>query len=644
MSLYKQLWISLILLMIASFIGSFYFSCISAKNYLEEQLSVKNIDNATTLALSLSSSPQDSLTMELFVNSQFDLGHYQFISLVDSQGQIIAVQYDDRDYREAPVWLTALFPINIKPGIANVSNGWQQVATLTLSSHVRFAYKQLWSNVKQLFYYFSLITLTFGVLGSVTLRWLTKPLQQAVSQANAIGNKRFVTTKEPRTLEFRAVIRSLNKLSAHVQNMLEDESSKLENHIKKTQRDEVTGLYNREPLLGHLTSLLNKQDEYAHGALILVRIIDLLVLNQKEGRQEIDLLLSRFGITLTEVCASHSSNGLTGRLNGSDFLVVLPACDDAAESAGREIYEKLLTVCRECGLGHAKLLASSTAYYADEDTSKILTRLDNGLQNAAYKETPSCIFIDAKVPTPTHVKQHDWRQYLNTALSKRLFNMQLVPVYSVQKALIHWEASLQLLDEQGSYIQASAFMPHVSRLGLSAQLDYRVVEMAIDHIKKNAIPLAIHLSASTLTNPPLMGKISALIQQNSQLSHYLSIQFSEHGVCQNIDGLRAFCQLLAPYKCKVGIEHAGQEIKHIGKVHDLGLHYVKIDQTFIQNINDTPAYQVYLRGFCSILHSIGLQALAMGVSHIDEWEALVHLGIDGGAGKYFADRPEKSQD
>ena len=643
MSLYKQLWFSIVLFMITSFLGSFFFSCVSAKNYLEEQLYHKNIDNASALALSLSTATQDRLSMELLVNTQFDLGHYQFISLIDTDGNTIAVQFDDRDYSEAPRWLINLFPINIKPGLANISNGWQQVGVLTLSSHVRFAYKQLWSNVKQLFYYFSLISLIFGVLGSVFLRWLTKPLHQAVSQAAAIGDRRFITTKEPRTLEFKAVIRSLNKLSKHVQKMLDDESGKLEKLIKRTQKDEVSGLYNREPLLGRLTSFLHKQNEYAHGALILIRIVDLFHLNQKEGRQAIDSLLVDFGDTLKEACASRSSQGLAGRLNGSDFLVILPTCDTKAESAGRDISERLLCVCRDRGLNNVILLSSCTAYYSGENTSEVLTRLDNGLQDAAQNEAPAYIFIDSQEPTSSKIGEHDWLNYLKTALAERRFSMKALPVYSVQEKLLHWESPLQLRHEDGSDLDAAAFMPHISRLGLSSQLDRMVVEMAIDILKQNPKPLAIHLSASTLTHPALMGEISELIQQNSQLSKYLNIEIPEHGVFQNIDGLRAFCQLLSSLDCKIGINHSGQEIKHIAKVHDLGLHYVKIDQSFVQDIHNTPAYQVYLRGLCTILHSIGLQVIAEGVCSSEEWKALNTLGIDGGAGSFFSLRKETDE-
>jgi len=50
MSLIKQLWIAIALVMTLAFGGSLVVSVLSARHYLEQQLQVKNIDNATSLA------------------------------------------------------------------------------------------------------------------------------------------------------------------------------------------------------------------------------------------------------------------------------------------------------------------------------------------------------------------------------------------------------------------------------------------------------------------------------------------------------------------------------------------------------------------------------------------------------------------
>ena len=53
MSLVKQLWLAIALVMLIAFGGSFLVSTLSARTYLEEQLRLKNFDNATSLAATL---------------------------------------------------------------------------------------------------------------------------------------------------------------------------------------------------------------------------------------------------------------------------------------------------------------------------------------------------------------------------------------------------------------------------------------------------------------------------------------------------------------------------------------------------------------------------------------------------------------
>ena len=53
MTLHTKLWIAIAVLLLLVFSGSFLVSTLSAKSYLEQQISMKNADNASALALSL---------------------------------------------------------------------------------------------------------------------------------------------------------------------------------------------------------------------------------------------------------------------------------------------------------------------------------------------------------------------------------------------------------------------------------------------------------------------------------------------------------------------------------------------------------------------------------------------------------------
>jgi hypothetical protein len=65
MSMYRQLWLAIIVSTLLSMGGALFASLLSARGYLESQLSIKNTDNATALALSLSQSNPDPVMADL---------------------------------------------------------------------------------------------------------------------------------------------------------------------------------------------------------------------------------------------------------------------------------------------------------------------------------------------------------------------------------------------------------------------------------------------------------------------------------------------------------------------------------------------------------------------------------------------------
>ena len=366
MSLVKQLWIGIILLMAIAFGGSFVVSSLSAKNYLEKQLTIKNSDNVNALALSLSRSQADPVMLELTLAAQFDTGFYKEIKLTAADGTSLLKRTDHAPVTEAPNWFTELFPINSKPGVAAIQDGWTQVGTLTLESHNRFAYAELWSSTKRLMGYFVIAAAVAGILGSLLLRVVTQPLTSVVNQAKAISERRFITTPEPKTLEFKSVVSSMNSLSGRIQEMLKQETDRLEQWRKNAQLDTVTKVLNREPFMGKLSAALGRDDESSSGVLILFRITNLQEINREQGRIEADKLLCTLGVVLNTYAAK-DSDWAAGRLNGSDFALLATGIDNPLLLAS-ELQQQLKDATHKFGVNTLNLIPMSATQYSSNNT------------------------------------------------------------------------------------------------------------------------------------------------------------------------------------------------------------------------------------------------------------------------------------
>ena len=104
MSLHRQLLLAILLSIALAFGASLTINLIAARGYHEDQLAVKNEDNAAALALAMSQLPKDRATIELQVISLFETGHYQRIAIVDPQGVVLAKRSAPLAESGAPAW------------------------------------------------------------------------------------------------------------------------------------------------------------------------------------------------------------------------------------------------------------------------------------------------------------------------------------------------------------------------------------------------------------------------------------------------------------------------------------------------------------------------------------------------------------
>lgn len=631
MSLYKQLWLSIVFLMSLAFTGSFIVSGMSAKGYLEEQLTLKNIDNANSLALTIANTATDDVTMKLMISAQFDTGHYQYIRLVGVDGKVIMQVMDKQSSSTVPEWFTQLLKIEAQHGIAQIQRGWQQIGTLSLASHDTYAYQSLWNSSIRLFNYCIVIAVLSGLIGSLLLKVILRPLADTISQANAISNRQFVVVDEPRTLEFKEVARSMNTLSLRIKAMMEDESAKLHRLQKGALFDEVTSLPNREHFLNILSASLEADDSHSSGVLVITRLQNMTELNRHHGRQLMNLLLARIGSALLEQ-GKMENNWQIGRLNGSDFAVLACAEHDPVLIAHR-VQDTLLATLQESDLpSTVDLPTAACSYHPGEQPSLLLSKTDAALASAEQQGSNAVEVADAKLLKMASVNLEDWKQLLESAFSNNYFSLAKFPVVDKHQKLIHEECPARLSTPHGDVLNGGQFIPWVNRFNLGIKLDDKIIDMALEQLTESKRNLCINLSASSLSDEHFLSSLVNRLSADPELASRLWMEIPEHSAYQNLAGFKQFCRRIKPLGCHIGIEHVGHHISKIGEIHDLGLDYIKIDASITGQVDSTPAHQVLLRGLCIIVHSVGLIAIAEGVHNRKQWDTLKELGIDGGTG------------
>jgi diguanylate cyclase (GGDEF)-like protein len=640
MSLFRRIWLTIIGLTLAAFIGSLLVNVLNARSYLEKQLTLKNMDNATALALSMSQiAEKDPVTIELLVAAQFDTGHYQEIRLADPSGQVMVERRQEKDAEPgAPAWFVALLPIEAQPGVAHIQDGWKQFGTITLASQSRFAYQDLWRGTLELSGWFLVGGILAGILASLMLRLVTRPLDAVVEQAQAIAERRFVTVAVPEVPELKSVVQAMNAMVQRVRQMFADEATRLDALRRQVNLDSITGLPNREFFISRLREALGSEEAAPTGVLAFVRLSDLNEINRQLGHAGTDELLRRVAAVLTETHPGHS-DWQPARVRGPDFALLAAGAGSAvaqAEALARALQDKVAPAYPAiANLFHV----AAVSYRRGDGLDVLLPAADSALAAAENKGPNSWHAVDQEGVRPLAASGEAWRNLLSDALSEQRLRLARYPVVNAAGDTLHSESVVRLQAERdGPWLSAGDFMPMAVRLNLAAPLDLQVVRLALDGLEASPGDVAVNLSADTIADWGFRNSLVELLGKHPALCRRLWIEVPESGAFRQLDAFRDLCRTLKGLGCRIGVEHFGQRFGEIAKLSDLGLDYLKVDGSFVAGIDANAGNQEFLRGLCNMAHAIGVSVIAEGVRSQAELAALPGLGFDGVTGPAVAEK------
>lgn len=631
MSLYRQLLLAIVVSIALAFVGSFTATMLAARGYLEQQLAIKNADNAAALALSMSQLEKDRATLDLQVVSLFETGQYESIRVTDTRGAVVAGRVARVDDSGAPRWFAALLPIESKPGSGQIGDGYRQFGTVELKSLSSFAYRDLYRGAQHMLIGFVGAALAIGALGVGILSRLRRPLASIVEQAQAIMDRRYLTVPPPSVPELRSVGEAMNRMVERVQAMFADEAARLETMRLAANLDDLTRLSNRGYFMNQLHGALDADSGAGAGVLVLFRLRDLAGINLVAGRAAADALL-RGAAVVAGKTADAAPLGVAGRLNGADFALLLPAADDPQALAAAVATD--LNALAQPWRRQAQPLAAiaATRYAPGEDIGALMARVDTALAAAEHGDGDGCVVAPQPRAAERPLGGQEWREKLLHALRCGWLRLDAFDTRALDGRPSHRECFARLrFHEDDEWLPAGRFLPQVERLRLTADFDLAVArEMA--KFGGMADKLALNLSPDSLGVSGFGARLAEIVAAAPGFAPRLWIDVPEKGILQFPEGFRDLLQRMKALGCRVGVDHFGHKFDRMGQFHGLGLDYVKIDASLIKGVAVSPGNQQFLKGVCGICHQMGLDIYALGVATDEDLALLPELGFDGATG------------
>jgi EAL domain-containing protein (putative c-di-GMP-specific phosphodiesterase class I) len=194
------------------------------------------------------------------------------------------------------------------------------------------------------------------------------------------------------------------------------------------------------------------------------------------------------------------------------------------------------------------------------------------------------------------------------------------------EALVRWEhPTLGLLSP-------ATFLPIAEESGLIVEMDGWVRRRALAQIRTwtdagHPLRLALNLSTRELRDPDVAEDIAADIRHAGLDPEQVELEITDRIVLDD-DELAAVIKRLRDIGVRLAIDDFGTGTSVLRRLTDYEFHTLKIDRSFIRQIDPLSDEAPLIRALLALAHSFGLEVVAEGVETPAQAGALRRLGCD----------------
>lgn len=640
MSLFKQLLLGISLFMVIVFSGSFIVTLESSRNQSNNQLLSHAQDAATALGVSLTPNVDDPAMIELMVSSIFDSGYYKKIRVVDLEnGKTLLERSAAASLPNVPGWFVTLAGVTPQTGNATVMRGWQQAARVEVTSDPIFALQRLWNNTLGNLLWMLSCSLACLAAGVLMLRKMLRPLNYLAKQSEAITRREFLTLPElPKTPELRRVVGAMNLMATKLKSLFEEQAIYSERLHNEAYLDSQTGIANRRAFDMQLQARLSDADT-APGYLMLIRVQDLGGLNQRFGGPHTDKLLLSIANLLNAHKAKYAPHdSMLARIRGGEFALLCPGITHSEMLSLRNSLAQKLTAFYATGMSDQRPVAcSSMVPFSAGDSAQSLLILADRLLVEAETHSEHQALPTTEVATVIE-DQHLWFARLEHALENQQFQLVYQPVVDCHQPdkILHYKVLSRIVDEQGNTINAGRFLPWVHRFGWSHRLDKVMMKLTLNQLKIAPDMLALSISGSSVASAAAIADLLRPLKYAPGLARKLILELDENQL-PGPDRMAMFVKAVSQHRCALGLQHFGSRFDMIGHLSQWGLAWLKIDSSYIRDIDKEKDKRLFIEVLCNATRSIDLPLIAERVETQGELKVLQELGVDGAMGQLLGE-------
>ncbi len=419
--------------------------------------------------------------------------------------------------------------------------------------------------------------------------------------------------------------------------------------VYQASHDILTGLINRDEFFARLEETARSTNE--EGRLHTFLYVDLdqfKVVNDVCGHLAGDELLRQVGAVLVEgVPQEH----YVGRLGGDEYGVVL--VNTALETAVKTA-EKLLQELNRKFIWHKNTFhvsASIGVVPVSEQTSDIYTLLaaaddacylakEEGGNAIKVYETAGYSFLKRR-------GEMQWISRLTHALEENRFVLYAQPVIPLAEGRSSkLEILIRLRETDGTLVSPGDFIPAAERYNLMPAIDRWVVKAVVrylrkqreqSHLREQGVDsstddapsmLCINLSGASVKDQAFLEFLVELFRDSDIDPAIFCFEVTETTAIESLSHAVGFMNRLRKMGVSFALDDFGNGFTSFAYLKSLPVDYLKIDGSFVRDIDVDPISMAMVEAINNIGHVLGMSTIAEFVSSPSIRQRLADIGVD----------------
>jgi EAL domain-containing protein (putative c-di-GMP-specific phosphodiesterase class I) len=192
-------------------------------------------------------------------------------------------------------------------------------------------------------------------------------------------------------------------------------------------------------------------------------------------------------------------------------------------------------------------------------------------------------------------------------------------------------------------IAPDRFVELAEQMNMVTELDLAIIEAAcvairdvVDPLTQQPISLSVNLSPQHLDHVDVVDGLLGVLRDRDFPSTRLIVEVTETEAMRDPVAVGHRIRQLRESGIRVAIDDFGTGYSSLAYLEQFPIDYVKIDQRFVAQLEDSARTRNLVAAMSRMVHSLGLTAVAEGVETVEQAQTLLAMGFELAQGYFFA--------